>query len=274
VRHAHHGRAGRLAGQADNAELTGDPRQRRGVGPYHYVRLHAINANDAKAVLLVGGEDHKTGQEVGDEPARFNVLEKWMRERFPAAGNVINRWSGQVNEPVDGIAYIGRVPTNHPNVYVATGDSGMGLTHGAMAGILISDLILGRSNPWEKLYDPDRKSLRAAGEFAKENLNVALQYSDLLTPGDVKSVEEIAPGSGAVMRQGMSKVAVYRSADGELHARSAICTHLGCVVQWNKLEKTWDCPCHGSRFDCTGKMLTGPAIDDLSPAELPPIRVQ
>jgi glycine/D-amino acid oxidase-like deaminating enzyme/nitrite reductase/ring-hydroxylating ferredoxin subunit len=234
--------------------------------PYYYIRVENSGADPGNQILLVGGQDHKTGQS-NDEPAYLGKLKGWANKHFPTAKNVAYQWSGQVNEPIDGVAYIGRVPTNHPNVYVATGDSGMGLTHGTIAGLLISDLIQGRANEWEKLYDPSRKSLRAGGEFAKENINVAGQYTDWLTGSDVKSVDEIKPDSGAIMRSGLSKVAVYKSADGQIHKCSAVCTHLGCIVDWNELEKTWDCPCHGSRFDSKGKVLTGPAIDDLSPVE-------
>jgi Rieske Fe-S protein len=168
-------------------------------------------------------------------------------------------------EPIDLMAFIGRNPGDADNVYIATGDSGNGITHGIIAGLLISDLIAGRENPWAKLYDPSRITLGAAKEFARENLNVAAQYGDLLTGGDVESIAEIKRGSGAIIRRGLSKVAVYRDVHGKIVERSAICTHLGCVVRWNDGEKTWDCPCHGSRFDPEGKVLNGPAISDLKP---------
>jgi Rieske Fe-S protein len=162
------------------------------------------------------------------------------------------------------LAFIGRNPSDHANVYIATGDSGNGMTHGTIAGILITDLILGRDNPWARLYDPARTSLRSAGEFAKENVNVVAQYTDLLTPGDVDDASQIAPGHGAVIRRGASKVAIARAPDGTLHERSAICPHLGCVVQWNSAEQTWDCPCHGSRFGTDGHVLNGPATGPLA----------
>jgi Rieske Fe-S protein len=150
-------------------------------------------------------------------------------------------------------------------VYVVTGDSGMGMTHGTLAGILIADLIAGRENRWADLYDPSRKTLGAALEYAKENLNVAAQYAgDLLSGGEVGSVEDIAPGEGAVVRRGIRKIAVYRDEQGTLHERSALCAHLGCVVSWNSSEKTWDCPCHGSRYDRYGQVVNRPANRDLS----------
>src|SRR5688500_14721706 len=170
-------------------------------------------------------------------------------------------------EPVDGIAFIGRNPMDEDNAFIATGDSGQGMTHGTIAGMLLTDLLQGRQNPWEKLYDPARIKLRALPEFAKENINVATQYADLVTPGEVSSVDEVAMGEGAVMRHGVSKVAVYRDESGKVHLRSAICKHLGCVVAWNSTEKTWDCPCHGSRYSALGRVYQGPANSDLSVQE-------
>jgi nitrite reductase/ring-hydroxylating ferredoxin subunit len=230
--------------------------------PYHYVRLQDVGDHE---VLIVGGEDHKTGQ-ADDADQRFDRLEAWTRERFPAAEVVEFRWSGQIMEPIDSLAFIGRNPGDR-NIYVVTGDSGNGMTHGTIAGILLTDLVLGRENEWEKLYDPSRISLRAAPEFAKENLNVAAQYGDYATAGDVDRVREIAAGTGALIRHGLKKVAVYRDSHGVLHKCSAICPHLGCIVDWNSAEKTWDCPCHGSRFDPYGKVLNGPANTGLGPAE-------
>ncbi|HET9349989.1 MAG TPA: FAD-dependent oxidoreductase [Burkholderiales bacterium] len=227
--------------------------------PYHYIRTY-------QDLLIVGGEDHKTGQ-ADDTPERYARLEAWARARFPQMAEVELAWGGQVMETNDYLAFIGRNPMDHENVYVVTGDSGMGITHGTIAGMLLSDLILGRPNPWEALYDPSRVTLRAAGDFARENSNVALQYTDWLTAGDVGSADEIAPGSGALVRQGLEKLAVYRDDEGQLHACEAKCPHLGCLVHWNPAETTWDCPCHGSRFDRYGKVINGPANRDLAPAE-------
>lgn len=222
--------------------------------PYHYVRMEAD-------MLIVGGEDHKTGQE-DDGPARFARLEAWTRERFPI-GQVEFQWSGQVMEPADGLGYIGRAPISPERMFVATGDSGHGMTHGTIAGILIADLIAGRENEWESLYDPGRKTLRAVGELLRENVNVAKQYVDLVTPGEARSDSDIPTGQGAVIRRGLKKVAVYRDKAGKLHEVSAVCTHLGCIVHWNSLEGTWDCPCHGSRFGIDGEVVNGPATTGL-----------
>ena len=151
-------------------------------------------------------------------------------------------------------------------MFVATGDSGMGITHGTIAGMLLTDLILGRENSWESVYDPSRIRLLSTGEFAREALNMAAQYTDWVTPGEVQSTDEIRQNAGALMRRGWTKVAIYRDENGELHERSAVCPHLGCIVKWNQATKTWDCPCHGSRFDRLGKVINGPANTDLAEA--------
>lgn len=231
--------------------------------PYHYLRK-ARSEDPEWDLLIVGGEDHKTGQSDGQGEAPFQRLEQWTRERFPMAAELVAAWSGQVMEPVDGLAYIGRNPHDE-HIYVATGDSGNGLTHGTIAGLLITDLIQGRENPWTRLYDPGRVPLRAAAEFARENLNVAAQYADLFASGELSGSEELQPGQGAILRRGLHQIAAYRDDEGLLHEHSALCTHLGCVVEWNRAERTWDCPCHGSRFDkCDGHVINGPAASALA----------
>jgi glycine/D-amino acid oxidase-like deaminating enzyme/nitrite reductase/ring-hydroxylating ferredoxin subunit len=251
--------------------------------PYHYVRLQADTSAEGGNydILIVGGEDHKTGQPgemfmEGDEfhtgrktdenPAPFAKLETWARERFPMIEQIQFRWSGQVFEPVDHVAFIGRNPGDK-HIFISTGDSGQGMTHGTIASVLLTDLIMGRENEWAELYDPSRKTLRSAKSFARENLNVAGLYGQWLTPGEVHSVDDITPGSGAVIRRGLKKVAVYKATGGEIHQCSATCTHLGCIVNWNDVEKSWDCPCHGSRFDKFGVVVNGPAISNLEPLE-------
>lgn len=239
--------------------------------PYHYIRVQqTTNAElggdnqEPVDILIVGGEDHKTAHDA-DAEARYGALESWMRQRFPAAREVEFRWSGQVMETQDGLGFIGRNPMDADNIYVATGDSGMGMTHGTIAGMLITDLIQGRQNPWTDLYAPNRIRAGAIGDFLKENLDVAAQFTAYVTPGEVASVEEITPNTGAVVRDGLKKVAVFRDEAGELHRYSPICPHLGCIVGWNPAESTWDCPCHGSRFDKNGRVLNGPANRDLEP---------
>jgi nitrite reductase/ring-hydroxylating ferredoxin subunit len=180
------------------------------------------------------------------------------------------RWSGQVMEPIDGLAFIGPNPLDKANVHIATGFSGNGMTYGTIAGILLTDLLQGRGNSWASLYDPSRKTLGAVGRFAKETLNMAAQYGDWLTAGDVKEDVLVAPGAGAIVRRGLKKVAVYCDDAGQLHECSAVCPHLEGIVVWNHSEQTWDCPCHGSRFDKFGKVLNGPANTNLSLVEEPP----
>jgi glycine/D-amino acid oxidase-like deaminating enzyme/nitrite reductase/ring-hydroxylating ferredoxin subunit len=251
--------------------------------PYHYVRIQSNGKRNGEAydVLIVGGEDHKTGQPgelfiEGDKyhkthkakevSAPFMKLEHWARERFPMMEQIEFRWSGQVFEPMDHLAFIGRNPGDK-NIYIISGDSGQGMTHGTIASILIPDLIGGRENPWASVYDPGRKTLRSAKQFARENLNVAGLYSEWLQAGEVNSIDEITNDSGAIIQRGLNKVAVYKSRNGEVYQCSAACTHLGCVVHWNNVEKTWDCPCHGSRFDKFGTVVNGPAIADLTRIE-------
>jgi glycine/D-amino acid oxidase-like deaminating enzyme/nitrite reductase/ring-hydroxylating ferredoxin subunit len=233
--------------------------------PYHYIRLQ--NLNSSSDLLIVGGEDHKTGQ-AEDWEHRFQILEEWTRERFPTAKDVLYHWSGQVMEPIDSLAFIGRNPGDE-NIYICTGDSGNGMTHGTIAGMLISDLILKKANPWEEVYDPSRITLRAATDFVEENVNVMKQYSEWVQRGDIRSVEELAPGQGGVLKEGIHPIAVYRDPTGKLHANSAVCVHLGCIVHWNDEEKTFDCPCHGSRFTYEGKVINGPANEDLESAPVP-----
>jgi glycine/D-amino acid oxidase-like deaminating enzyme/nitrite reductase/ring-hydroxylating ferredoxin subunit len=235
---------------------------------YHYVRLQELEPEDDGAeaeydLLIVGGEDHKSGQ-ADDADERHERLLAWTKQRFPVE-EVEFTWGGQVMETMDGLAFIGRNPMDSENIYIATGDSGMGITHGTIAGMLLADLILGRENPWAKLYDPSRKNVWAAGTYTTENLNVAAQYTDWLTPGEVSSVDEISPGCGAILRRGMKKVAVSRDENGKVTELSAVCPHLECIVHWNNAEKTWDCPCHGSRFHADGQVVNGPANVNLSP---------
>jgi glycine/D-amino acid oxidase-like deaminating enzyme/nitrite reductase/ring-hydroxylating ferredoxin subunit len=235
--------------------------------PYHYVRTTPWN--ERSDLLIVGGEDHKTGQ-ADDGGERYRRLEAWARRYFPRAQEVHHRWSGQIIETIDYLAFIGRNPRDDDNVYIATGDSGHGMTHGTLAGLVISDLILGRDNPWAELYDPSRKTLRAASAFVRENVNVARHYADWIAHGDSAGELDIPVQGGAVIRRGLKHFAVYRDESGALQVFDATCPHLGCVVHWNSTEHTYDCPCHGSRFDTAGRPINGPANIGLAEAELDP----
>jgi glycine/D-amino acid oxidase-like deaminating enzyme/nitrite reductase/ring-hydroxylating ferredoxin subunit len=247
---------------------TGDQQSPWITKPYHYVRMQPHS--DTHDLLICGGEDHKTGQagkENVSETERYHLLEHWMRKHFPFAEDIAYQWSGQVMEPLDGVAFIGRNPGNE-NIYIATGDSGNGMTHGTIAGMLISDQIMGYTNPWEEVYDPSRVTLKVTGDYLKEAGNMAVQYLDFLTPGDFSSIADIQPDDGAIIRSGIKKIAVYKDNMGHVHAFAASCPHLGCNVRWNAEEKSFDCPCHGSRFSCTGKVLNGPALSDLKPVDI------
>jgi len=228
--------------------------------PYHYVRIQSVDDHD---VLLVGGEDHRTGQ-AEDLAAPFANLEDWTRENFPMAGDIDFRWSGQVLNSLDGLALIGRDLVD-PNIYVITGNSGIGMTHSTIGGMLITELIAGRRSPWGDLYDPARLPLASAGGVLAEGANTISQLKEWITPSEVTSEDQIPPDSGAVIGLGLGKAAVYRDPQGVVHRYSALCSHTGCVIGWNDVEKSWDCPCHGSRYDAYGHLLNGPAKHDLDP---------
>lgn len=230
---------------------------------YHYVRLQPGETED---MLIVGGEDHKSGTR-DDGAARIAALETWARERYPQMGGLGYAWSGQVYEPADYVGFIGRSP-QHERVYLASGDSGQGITTGAAAALILSDLMNGRDNPWAGLYEPGRQMHRSLGEYVRENLEAAKHWLELVGPGEVRSAEQIPPGEGAILKHHGKPLAVYRDEAGQVHARSAVCTHAGCVVHWNSYEGCWDCPCHGSQFSPDGQVLNGPAAKPLAVAGL------
>ncbi len=235
--------------------------------PYHYVRLTPDERDPVNYDLLIsGGEDHKVGQ-ASDYEERFVRLEKWTRHLFPEMEPVEFKWSGQVLEPVDLLAYIGKNPHDHDNVYICTGDSGTGMTHSTIAGMLITDLIMRRSNPWAEIYNPSRIPTSAKLQFIEQNINANVQYKDYLTSGDIKDIEDLAPGCGGIMRSGLYKLAVYKDQQGIVHKCSAVCPHLKAIVHWNPHEKTFDCPAHGSRFNAYGKVIMGPSNSSLSKYE-------
>ena len=228
--------------------------------PFHYVRLQTMPTR--RDLLIVGGEDHRAGDE-DDGDRRFDALEAWTRERFEI-GDVTYRWSGQVMEAADGIGLIGHDRLDQPNMYVATGDSGQGMTHGTIAGMLLADLIAGRNNAWRELYDPTRFPLRSTA-FYRESLAVLRHYADWFTGGNVGGADAIHSADGAIVRKGIAKLAVSRDRNGALSECSAVCPHMGCIVSWNSTEQTWNCPCHGSRFDANGTVVNGPATTPLVP---------
>jgi len=232
--------------------------------PYHYVR---IQPNTRGQTVIIGGEDHKTGL-ADDAEMRFANLEAWSRARFPELDVVTHKWSGQVYEPVDFVPFIGRNP-GQERVFIVTGDSGQGMTMGATAALIIPDLIEGRANRWEEVFKPSRKSLASARTYLNENKDVVANLAEYVVAKTKSSPAEIAPGEGALLRDGAKIVAAYRNLSGELHVRSATCTHIGCVVHWNSFETCWDCPCHGSQFSPEGEVLQGPAFLPLKEADPP-----
>jgi glycine/D-amino acid oxidase-like deaminating enzyme/nitrite reductase/ring-hydroxylating ferredoxin subunit len=228
--------------------------------PYHYVRLQPLSQR--QDLVIIGGEDHKSG-EADDGERRFAALESWARDRLPKMGDVTHRWSGQVLEPVDFVGFIGNSPDNE-NIFVVSGDSGQGLTNGAVAGIMIADLMTTGSSPWQEVYDPVRKVGKTISNFVSENITPLKNFAEYLSASDLDSVKSLKPGAGRVVRSGLKKLAACRDQNGKLHVHSASCTHLGCVVHWNSLEQCWDCPCHGSQFAPDGTALNGPAVSSLA----------
>ena len=231
--------------------------------PYHYMRLSPGPGSDD--YVIVGGADHKSG-EADDGAVRFEAVEAWVRGLVPNLGNEVTRWSGQVLETIDYCGFIGRNPGNQ-NIYVVTGDSGQGMTHGALAGILLSDLILGNGSTWQEIYDPSRKPISGTINYVKENVTAIKNFAEYLMPAELDSVDDLKAGEGGIVRDGLRKVAASRNKDGVLHLCSAVCTHLGCHVHWNTVEQCWDCPCHGSHFAPDGSVLNGPAIKPLERVE-------
>jgi glycine/D-amino acid oxidase-like deaminating enzyme/nitrite reductase/ring-hydroxylating ferredoxin subunit len=232
--------------------------------PYHYVRLNP--GPGATDYLIAGGADHKSG-EADDGTVRFEAIEAWIRSLVPKLGREVHRWSGQVMDTIDYCGFIGRNPGSS-HVYVATGDSGQGVTHGALAGLLLKDLIVGGASPWQELYEPSRKAPPGIINYVRENVTAIQNFAEYLMPAELDSVDELKPGEGGVIRDGLHRVAASRDRNGKLNLVSAVCTHLGCHVHWNSTEQCWDCPCHGSQFAPDGAVLNGPAIAPLAAATL------
>ena len=226
------------------------------------------NPYDGGEIVMLGGEHHKTGQG-GDTRERYQRLEEWARANFDVR-SVEFRWSTQDNNTVDGVPYIGRLSSGSERVYVATGFRGWGMTNSHVAALLLTDMIRGRDNPWAEVFDPSRfKPVTSARDFLRENMNVAKEFmGDRASTPELDDTAKLPRGGGEVVEWGGEKVAVYKDERGDVHACSAVCTHMGCLVRWNSAERSWDCPCHGSRFDHRGKVIQGPANEDLEPTSL------
>ncbi len=229
--------------------------------PYAYLRVEPQRDFD---VVIFGGEDHKTGQQ-DDTVGCYRRLEERLASVVPQV-DLTHRWSAQVIETPDGLPYIGQSADHQ---YSATGYAGNGLTFGTAAAVMIADAILGRSNPWAELFDPGRKALtRGLWDYVKENVDYPYyMVRDRFAGVEGKSLRAVKRGQGKVIERNGAKVAAYRDQAGATTLRTALCTHMGCVVGWNEAERTWDCPCHGSRFKPTGEVISGPAETPLSEVE-------
>ena len=226
--------------------------------PYHYLRIDPHPEYD---IVILGGEDHKTGQ-ADDTEACYSRLEQKLRALVPGIETAY-RWSGQVIETPDGLPYIGDVS---PHQFAASGFSGNGLTFGTLGAMMACDRISGRTSPWSELFDVGRKAIRTGlWEYIRENTDYPYyMLRDRLAPDEARTLVDVKAGEGKILTLDGQRVAAHRQDDGRIVVRSAVCTHMGCLVDWNEAERTWDCPCHGSRFKPTGEVLAGPAVSPLA----------
>ncbi|CAN5608044.1 FAD-dependent oxidoreductase [soil metagenome] len=229
--------------------------------PYNYLRIDRHPRHD---YAILGGEDHKTGQE-NDPEACFTRLEAKLTRLFPNA-EIDHRWTGQVIETNDGLPYIGETSEKQ---FVATGFSGNGMTLGTVAALMGVDRVLGRKNPWQDLFDVSRKKIKGgAWDYLKENIDYPYYFlRDRLAAAEGDSVESLKTGQGKILKLEGKRVAAYRNPNGKVTLLSPYCTHMGCLVRWNAADTSWDCPCHGSRFKATGDVIAGPAETPLEKAQ-------
>jgi glycine/D-amino acid oxidase-like deaminating enzyme/nitrite reductase/ring-hydroxylating ferredoxin subunit len=228
--------------------------------PYHYYRSQEI---DGEKYMIVGGEDHKTAHEDNTE-ARFTCLESYVRGYYDI-DKVAFRWSSQYFEPNDGIPYIGQLPGHGSNMFVATGYGGNGITYSGVAALTLTDLIVTGKSEYEDLFRPSRiKPVAGFANFVKESADVVQQFiGGMFSREKLNELSELPPGEGRIVKYEGKSLALYKDDNGMLHAVNPACTHIKCTIGWNSVEKSWDCPCHGSRFSVDGEVLTGPARKDL-----------
>jgi Rieske Fe-S protein len=228
--------------------------------PYHYHRTQVI---DGENYLIVGGEDHKTAHQENTE-ACFDHLEAYIRKHYQVE-SIPFRWSSQYFEPSDGLAYIGHLPGAHENVYVATGFSGNGITYSHIAAISLCDIITRGDSDFKEVFNPARaKPVAGFTNFIKENADVVKEFvAKRFESEKIKGMAELAPGEGKLVKFEGQNIALYKDEQGGIHAVDPVCPHAFCVVGWNSAEKSWDCPCHGSRFSVDGEVLTGPTHTNL-----------
>ena len=253
-----------VAGRAERGQVpdalfwdTGDP--------YRYLRLDRHRDHD---IVILGGEDHKTGQ-VSDQSERFKTLADALTALVPGI-KITHQWSGQVIETNDGLPYIGEMS---PHQFTGTGFCGNGITFGTLTAMMARDAITGRENPWRELFDTGRTKIRGGlWDYLRENKDYPYYLiRDRFAGAEGKSTRALQRGSGKILELDGTKVAAYRHEDGRVTLLSQTCTHLGCHVQWNDAEGTWDCPCHGSRFTPTGEVLAGPAESPLEQIKSPSV---
>lgn len=227
--------------------------------PYYYFRIDRHSDHD---YIIFGGRDHKTGQE--ETERCFQKLKEDFLSFVPE-GVVDSYWSGQVVETFDGLPFIGKMTTGQ---FIATGFTGNGITFGTIAALMAHDVLEGKTNPWQKLFEVNRKNFKGGAiDYIRENKDFPTYLvKDHLTPKE-SDLEAVGKGEGKVIRHNGKKVAAYRDDKGKLTLTTAVCPHMGCIVHWNAAVKTWDCPCHGSRFSCEGKVMAGPAETDLAAVE-------
>lgn len=233
--------------------------------PYHYYRTQEV---DGQKYLIVGGEDHKTGHSENTERC-FLQLESHVRQYFPVK-EFSYRWSSQYFEPADGLPYIGHLPGHPEHIYVATGFGGNGITYSQVAAILLKQMLQNEESVYTNLFDPNRiKPIAGFVNFIKHNAGVVKEFAGRLFSGeDIVQLAALAPGEGKLVEYENKKIALYKDEDGTLHAASPVCKHLKCEVKWNQAERSWDCPCHGARYNYDGQVITGPSDADLEPVEI------
>ncbi|TCJ13553.1 FAD-dependent oxidoreductase [Flaviaesturariibacter flavus] len=233
--------------------------------PYHYFRTQEV---DGRRYLIAGGEDHKTAHVTNTDQCFF-ALEAYVRNHF-AVGEVAFRWSSQYYEPADGLPYIGHLPGNPEKVLVATGYSGNGMTYSHIAAMTLTDLIVKGDSGYASLFAPGRvKPVAGFMDFVKENADVVAQFvGKRIKTEKLRELADLAPGEGRLVKFEGHNIALYKNDAGKLFALNPVCTHAKCVVDWNRAEQSWDCPCHGARYSVTGDVLTGPARANLEQIDL------
>ena len=233
--------------------------------PYHYYRTQDVNG---KRYLIAGGEDHKTAHEENTH-ACFIQLEAHLRQLFEVS-KVAYKWSSQFYQPVDGLPYIGHLPGNPSNVFTATGYNGDGMVYSHIVAKVLKDCINGISNELTELLDPNRiKPVAGFSDFVKEAADVVGNFTaGIFDKNKITTLAELAPGEASMIRYDGESMAIYKDEGGVLHAVNPACTHINCKVSFNNTEQSWDCPCHGARYDINGQMLNGPARKDLKRFDL------